>query len=69
MAVPRPASTTGDPAVDAVLGELLAALVKRLARRMEFDLSVAERSLYVTLGDETLSGAIVLRQLTNQPLR
>jgi hypothetical protein len=45
--------------------ELLAALVVRLGRRMEFDLSVAERSIYVTLGEETLSGTISLRQLTS----
>jgi uncharacterized protein YaeQ len=45
--------------------ELLAALAARLVRRMEFDLSVAERSLYITLGEETLSGTIALRQLTS----
>jgi len=44
--------------------ELVAALVSRLERRMEFDLSVAERNLYVSLGDETLSGAVEGRCLT-----
>jgi hypothetical protein len=39
-------------------------LVSRLERRMEFDLSVAERNLYVSLGDETLSGAVEGRCLT-----
>lgn len=33
----------------------LAELVKKLARRMTFTLTVAERHLYLTLGDETLS--------------
>jgi uncharacterized protein YaeQ len=42
-------------AVDRVL---LAAMVGRLTRRMAFDLSVAERNLYVTTGDDTLSGII-----------
>ncbi|HTE42217.1 MAG TPA: YaeQ family protein [Steroidobacteraceae bacterium] len=43
--------------------EFLAALTIRLVRRMAFDLSVAEGTLYVSLGDETLTGAIVLRAL------
>ncbi len=37
---------------------LLATLSARLERRMELDLSVAERHLYVSLGEETLSGVI-----------
>jgi uncharacterized protein YaeQ len=45
-------------AIHAVDRELIAALAQRLERRMEFDLSVAERTLYLTLGDETLTGAI-----------
>lgn len=44
--------------------ELVAALVSRLERRMEFDLSVTERNLYVSLGDETFSGAVEGRCLT-----
>ena len=38
--------------------EVLAALVARLARRMRFDLAVADRHLYVSLGEETLSGSV-----------
>lgn len=45
-------------AIHAIDRELIAALAQRLDRRMEFDLSVAERSLYLTIGEETLSGAI-----------
>lgn len=37
---------------------LLAALTTRLERRMAFDLAVAERTVYVTLGEETLTGSI-----------
>jgi uncharacterized protein YaeQ len=37
---------------------LLAALAARLARRMSFDLAVSERSLYLTLDDQTLSGSV-----------
>jgi uncharacterized protein YaeQ len=44
--------------------DLVAALVQRLERRMEIDLSVSERSLYVTLGDETLTGQLDARQLS-----
>ena len=45
-------------AIHAIDGELIAALAQRLERRMAFDLSVAERTLYLTLGEETLSGAV-----------
>lgn len=38
--------------------ELLAGLAARLERRMAFDLSVSDRHLYVTIGGETLSGAV-----------
>jgi len=47
----------------AVDRELLAALVARLDRRMNFDLAVSERTLYVSLGDETLSGVVEDRRL------
>jgi uncharacterized protein YaeQ len=43
--------------------ELLAALVARLDRRMNFDLAVSERTLYVSLGDETLTGVVDERRL------
>jgi uncharacterized protein YaeQ len=48
----------------AVDRELVAGLVSRLERRMEFDLSVSERTLYVTLGNTTLSGTVEVRRLT-----
>ena len=38
--------------------ELVAALVKRLERRNDLDLSVTDRHVYVTLGGETLSGEV-----------
>jgi uncharacterized protein YaeQ len=44
--------------------ELVAGLVSRLERRMEFDLSVSERTLYISLGDTTLSGTVETRRLT-----
>lgn len=40
-------------------GDLLAALVARLDRRVTCDLSVTDRQLYVTIGGETLSGEVV----------
>jgi len=43
--------------------ELVAALVARLERRMDFDLSVSEKTLYVTIGEETLTGTVQLRRL------
>jgi uncharacterized protein YaeQ len=44
--------------------DLVAALVARLQRRMDFDLSVSEKTLYVSIGDETLTGTVELRRLT-----
>jgi len=44
--------------------ELVAAMVSRLERRMEFDLSVSERNLYVSLGDATFSGTVQAGRLT-----
>lgn len=45
--------------VYAVDRELIAALAARLERRMRFDLAVTDRHLYLSLGDTTLSGAVV----------
>jgi uncharacterized protein YaeQ len=42
----------------AVDRDWLATLAARLVRRMEFTLTVAERHLYVSLGEETLAGSI-----------
>ena len=53
----------GELRLRAVDGELLAALVTRLDRRMSLDLSVSDRTLYVSLGDETLTGALEERRL------
>lgn len=39
--------------------ELVSGLAKRLERRVELDLSVTDRSLYVTVGGETLSGELM----------
>lgn len=44
--------------------ELIAALVSRLERRMNFDLSVSEGTLYVSIGDTTLSGTVEARRLS-----
>jgi uncharacterized protein YaeQ len=43
--------------------ELVAALVARLERRMDFDLSVSEKTLYVSIGEETLTGTVELLHL------
>jgi uncharacterized protein YaeQ len=49
--------------IHAVDGELLAALVARLDRRMDFDLAVSDRTLYISLGEETLTGVVDERRL------
>ena len=38
--------------------ELVSGMAKRLTRRVELDLSVTDRNLYVTIGGETLSGEL-----------
>ena len=43
--------------------ELLAALVGRLERRMDFDLAVSERTLYLTLGSDTLTATLAQHRL------
>jgi len=45
--------------------DLIAALVARLERRMDFDLSVSEKTLYVSIGEETLTGTVELRRLVS----
>ena len=39
-----------------------AALAARLTRRMRFDLAVTDRHLYLSLGEETLSGAVIAHE-------
>jgi uncharacterized protein YaeQ len=45
--------------------ELIAALSSRLARRMCFDLVVTERHLYLSFGEETLSGQVVQHRVAD----
>lgn len=52
-----------DIRLHAVDPELLAALVARLDRRMELDLAVSDRTLYLSLGEETLTGVVQERRL------
>ena len=47
----------------AVDAELLSGLVARLDRRMTLDLTVSDSTLYISLGDETLTGVIEERRL------
>ena len=47
--------------------DLVSALVSRLARRMEIDMAVSERNVYVTVAEETFSGTIELRRLPSTP--
>jgi uncharacterized protein YaeQ len=47
----------------AVDPELLAALVMRLDRRMNLDVAVSDRTLYISLGEETFTGAVEERRL------
>jgi uncharacterized protein YaeQ len=53
----------GSLRIRAVDRELLAALVARLDRRMDFDLAVSDQTLYVSLGQETLTGTVEERRL------
>ena len=48
------------PAVDR---DLLAALVARLDRRMDFDLAISDGTLYLSLGEDTLTGTVQERRI------
>ena len=39
------------------------AFVERLDRRMNFDLAISDRTIYLTLGDETLTGTVDERRI------
>jgi uncharacterized protein YaeQ len=47
----------------AVDRELLAAFVARLDRRMDFDLAVSDRTIYLSVGEETLTGTVQERRI------
>ena len=51
------------PSVTVYAHRGLDALVARLDRRMSLDLTVSDHTLYVSLGDETLTGSIEERRL------
>lgn len=53
----------GEIRLRAVEPQLLVALVARLDRRMGLDLTVSDHTLYVSLGDETLTGVLEERRL------
>jgi uncharacterized protein YaeQ len=53
----------GELEILAIDRPLLEALVGLLERRMDLDLAVAERTLYLTLGAQTLTGSMGLRRL------
>mgnify|MGYP001101885101 CR=1 FL=1 len=49
--------------VCAVDRDLLAEFVARLDRRMTFDLAVSDRTIYLTLGEDTLTGGVDERRI------
>ena len=53
----------GDIRLRAVDSELLDGLVARLDRRMSLDLTVSDHTLYVSLGEEHLTGSLEERRL------
>ena len=44
--------------------EMIASLIARLTRRMAFDLVVTEQQLYISLGEDTISGSWVRHGIT-----
>jgi uncharacterized protein YaeQ len=49
--------------IRAIDRDLLAALTERLDRRMNFDLAVSDQTLYVSLGEDTLTGTVEDRRI------
>jgi uncharacterized protein YaeQ len=45
--------------INAIDSPLIASISARLARRMTFDLVVTEQQIYLSLGEETISGGLV----------
>jgi uncharacterized protein YaeQ len=43
--------------------QLIATLVARLERRMDFDLAVSDRTIYLSLGADTLTGVVAERRI------
>lgn len=54
-------------AVQVIDAALVAQLAARLARRMEFDLSVSEGTMYLSMGEETLTGDVQRMMLGSPP--
>lgn len=50
--------------INVIDAELLARLAGKLERRMKLDVSVSDRHLYITVGDETLSAVVEQRGLS-----
>ncbi len=50
-------------AVQVIDSALVATLATRLERRMEFDLSVSEGTIYLSMGEETLTGSLERMEL------
>ena len=49
--------------IEAVDRELLAAQVARLERRKDFDMAISERTLYLSLGKESLTSVVTERRI------
>jgi uncharacterized protein YaeQ len=47
--------------------EMIASLSARLTRRMTFDLVITERQIYLSLGEETISGSLVRHSIGQAP--
>ncbi len=46
--------------------EMIAALTARLTRRMTLDLVIAERQLYISLGEDTITGNVVPHSISQE---
>ena len=61
--VPDPSDPSRKRRVRAGGAAHLATLVARLDRRMDFDLAVSDRTMYLSLGQDTLTGVVHERRL------
>ena len=52
--------------INSVDREMIAALSARLARRMILDLVIADRQLYISIGEETITGNVVRRSVSQE---
>jgi uncharacterized protein YaeQ len=62
----EPVHRMNDLEIYSIDREFLAGLAARITRRMNFDLAVTDRHLYLSLGEQTLSGVVTAHRVESE---